>query len=417
MKNILVINGCFPPPYGGIGKWLSGVLPELATQGYHFHVIMQGTSNFSVFNSSNLKTYNMNPPEKLMWLWFSFYYSLVFFPDLFKRVFVFKLPLFESIDTLSYWGPVVDRVLKQDTTIDAIHFHDTPWSQGWIALLFGRRFKKRVLATTYGEVVPHRDPVRLIDDLSYKYKPFCRDVLERCDRVSSITKYCCSNLSFLDANLKKVYLTYPVYGLENFKIEVKREVRSLIQDRFNISPRDKIVLFVGQLQERKGPEVLAKAFISMLDKNSNLKLVFVGPDMGSGNAILQIFKEKGLERHLLITGTVSHDLLIGFYDFAKIFVFPTISKIECLGLSFIQAGAMKKAVIASNISGVPEVIRDGIDGLLFEPGNIDNLSLLLKNKLNDDDFLEFIGNNLYNRISDIFEESIVIDQLKKFYDF
>jgi glycosyltransferase involved in cell wall biosynthesis len=414
---VLVVNGCFPPPYGGIGKWLSGVLPYLTNEGYCFHVLMQGGGEYQHFEKDGLKTYSLSKPNKAQWIFFNIFYFIMFFPSIWRRVVRHKLPFLEAMDTLTYWGPGIEKILINNPSIDAIHFHDTPWSQGWVCSIFAQKYKKKLLGTTYGEVVPHRDPILLIDSESYKYKSFCKDVIDKCYRIASITKYCCSNLSFLEVNPRNVFLTYPVFGLEEFKKKIDKSIINQVKSSYGIQDASKIILFVGQLQPRKGGEVLAKALTPLLKDRPSVKAVFIGPDMGSGKEIQEIFKKAGVEKQLVLTGPVEKSVLLAFYELALAFVFPTVSKIECLGLSFVQAGAKRKAVVASNISGVPEVIEDGKEGLLFPPGDETKLKMILREILEGEIDLDYLGNNLYERIELIFNEEEITRQLKKFYDF
>ena len=53
------------------------------------------------------------------------------------------------------------------------------------------------------------------------------------------------------------------------------------------------------------------------------------------------------------------DVLPAYYAAADVFLFPTLTTIECLGLTFVQAMFSGTLVIATRIAGAPEVIRDG----------------------------------------------------------
>ena len=57
---------------------------------------------------------------------------------------------------------------------------------------------------------------------------------------------------------------------------------------------------------------------------------------------------------------------------SDIFVLPSVER-EGLGLAIIEAMAMRKPVIGSELGGIPEVIENGVNGLLFPPGDTDKL--------------------------------------------
>lgn len=144
--------------------------------------------------------------------------------------------------------------------------------------------------------------------------------------------------------------------------------------------------------------------------------VFVGPDYGFYDELKAIAKQTNLENQCLFPGAVSESDLFEFYSFADIFIFTTISKIECLGLVFVQAMLSDCAVIASTISGVPEVIKHSKNGLLFEPGNVDELTIQLKNLLDDNILKNKLKAGAKATVLKQFDEKIVLQQIKDFYN-
>ena len=67
---------------------------------------------------------------------------------------------------------------------------------------------------------------------------------------------------------------------------------------------------------------------------------------------------------------------------ADILAFPTLAQ-EALGRSAVEAMACGRPVVASRLGGLPWVVDDGVTGLLFEPGNIEDLAFQLRRLLDD----------------------------------
>src|SRR5690606_29167687 len=118
-----------------------------------------------------------------------------------------------------------------------------------------------------------------------------------------------------------------------------------------------VILFVGQLRPRKGADVLLRAAPAILETSPDAQFVFVGPDFGAGDDLRHLATEVGLHDRCFFPGAVDDDVVSHFMKAATVLVFPTVSEIECLGLVFVQAMAAGCPVVASRISGVPEVVR------------------------------------------------------------
>jgi len=83
------------------------------------------------------------------------------------------------------------------------------------------------------------------------------------------------------------------------------------------------------------------------------------------------------------------------------------SRSEAFGLVNIEAMAMGTPVVASRVGGIPEIVRDGVDGFLFEPGNDLELGDRLLEVLSDRELREQMGRNARRRFLEEFESSLV----------
>lgn len=414
---VLILNGCLPPPYGGIAKYLGYSLPILTAKGYKIWSVMPRNYSKSNYEEYVKKGINVIVPTEKRWKLIAIVLLFFkYFKWLWNRCFKYRLSLKEGLNDLYNWLPECDALLKaQIENIDIIHVYDAPWAQGWIGQILAEKYKKILMITTFGEVVPHDDPIVLLDEKSMKYKDFCRDVLSNYHKISSPTQYCASKLKFLGFNPKDVYITYHASEMEKFIVSPSEEEQLALFKKYPIIQGRRVILFVGQIQKRKGPDLLLRVAPNIIKQHPDCLFVFVGPDCGMLDELKSIASELGISNSCLFTGGIPDEEVYTFYHLAELFVFTTISQIECLGLVFVQAMFASCPVIVSNISGVPEVITHEVNGLLFEPGNKDQLEILILKLLNDKVLRDRLANRGFRDIITRFPETLIISQIEEFY--
>jgi len=146
-----------------------------------------------------------------------------------------------------------------------------------------------------------------------------------------------------------------------------------------------IIVYVGWLTKRKGPQVLLNAINSI--NHNKVKIFIVGPDHGLKEYLQFRIKEMSLQKSVFLLGKVNNDTLRKIYSLCDIFIFPTITNDEGFGLVAVEAMASGCIVIASNIAAIPEVVKDGVSGYLFEPNNHFDLADKINYVINSCDYL------------------------------
>jgi len=139
----------------------------------------------------------------------------------------------------------------------------------------------------------------------------------------------------------------------------------------NASARNNYLLYFGRLAEEKGVKILLEALTKTSDM---LKIAGEGPEEAKLKSLVTEFK---LENRVEFLGfKTGADLEILIRD-AKAIIIPSVWY-ENMPLNMLEAMAKQKIVIASNIGGMPEIINDGQNGLLFEPNNSVALAAKIK---------------------------------------
>ncbi len=157
-----------------------------------------------------------------------------------------------------------------------------------------------------------------------------------------------------------------------------REVRR----RYGIPESLRLVLFVGSLDRAhhfKGAGYLLRAFARMGDGGAGLMLV------GDGDlrpSLVALAETLGIARRVWFVGTVPHRDLPPCYAASDLVVLPSFPP-ESFGMVLIEAMACGRPVLAHSIPGVRSVVRDGEDGLLARPGDMDDLVEKMRALLED----------------------------------
>lgn len=141
------------------------------------------------------------------------------------------------------------------------------------------------------------------------------------------------------------------------------------------------ILFVGRLEKRKGLNYLLKAYQQVKKEVPDCRLIVVGP----GTRLRRQYQKKVAREDIegvTFVGQVSHDELPRYYQTADVFCAPATSH-ESFGIVLLEAMALGKPVVASNIEGYASVLSHGEEGLLSPPRDERGLSLALLTLLTD----------------------------------
>lgn len=141
------------------------------------------------------------------------------------------------------------------------------------------------------------------------------------------------------------------------------------------------ILCVGAVSRGKGIYVLLEAFNNLGRNNANLHFVGGGPDLEN------LREETRSLSNIYVHGFMRDEDLTNMYSSANITVEPTIFP-EDNPLVIIESFAFGTPVVASRINGIPDVIINGINGRLFEPGNSSELGDILRDLIDNRDKLE-----------------------------
>ena len=252
----------------------------------------------------------------------------------------------------------------------------------WLSGLVGMR-----LASEWG--VPHTTSFHTMAEMKRRGRPEESEVVQR---DSSETEIACSAESvvvwteqekeaivdYCDIEPGKVTVIPPGVDLGRFR------PMSQQQSREHLGYGDqKNILFVGRLEPLKGIDNLFRA-VASLENSESVTLSIVGGDANSEekNRLQAIASRMQLTDSVRFIGSVSQDELPIHYNAADVCVLP--SHYESFGLAALEAAACGRPVVASEVGGLPAIVKNGSTGFLVPPKQSDVMAERLCELLNDD---------------------------------
>jgi len=133
--------------------------------------------------------------------------------------------------------------------------------------------------------------------------------------------------------------------------------------------------FLGSFYAYEGLELLIEAFPALLERRPRLRVLLVG-EGPKEEALRRRVREIGVTDKILFPGRVPHSEVRRYYDLVDVLVYPRFAMRlteTVTPLKPLEAMAMGKLLVASNVGGHRELIRDGETGLLFEAGSASDL--------------------------------------------
>jgi len=144
-------------------------------------------------------------------------------------------------------------------------------------------------------------------------------------------------------------------------------------------PAGRRILWTNRLDPQKGFPVAVRAFARLADDLEDVVLIVAGE--GRDRDALELLGERDRARVVML-GTVPNDDLPTYHAAADVFVSPAVGQ-ESFGIVLVEAMAAGLPVIASDIPGYREVVRDGVDGILVPPHDANALATAIRRVLED----------------------------------
>ena len=288
------------------------------------------------------------PFHKKIWNSQFYLFKTRFFYWLFAFFAGFYLCLFKKIDTIVAQSPL---------------------TEGCLGVFLKKIFRKELIVEVHGDWIEavFLSKKRKFEKIQRKIVPILANFsLKRADKIRTISEYLTQQSKKIVSD--KSYFIFPTFtDLDMFLAEQDLEFKNYI-------------LFVGVLEEVKGLDWLIESFGKIKAEYPDFKLIIVGQGSEQKNLESKI-KSLELGERVEFKGKLSLKETKDIMKSCYCLVLP--SRSEGLGRVIMEAQALSKPTIGSNVGGIPGLIKNGQNGFLFQPNRPEELAEALRKLLKD----------------------------------
>ncbi len=169
-----------------------------------------------------------------------------------------------------------------------------------------------------------------------------------------------------------------------------------------ISPELTYVGIAARFDKVKGVDTFIKGAALSHRENPNLRFVIAGSGAEEEN-LKQLTKKLGMEKYITFLGFVTD--MYGFLNFIDINALT--SHCESFPYSMLEGAALKRPIIASRVGGIPELVKTGETGALFESQNEEDFKDKLLSLVSSKETIEKLGENIYKTVTEKFSSDVL----------
>lgn len=274
--------------------------------------------------------------------------------------------------------------------IKIIHIHGSSYHSFFrkrIFIFIGHAFKKKIIYHIHGAE---------FHVFSATHKKQVSSVLKRVDCIIALSQYW--------KNFFEKEFNHP-----NIKI-----LPNVIPDRLYSEKNIEYplhVLFLGALGHRKGIYDLLQVLAMHKDEFAGKLILHVGGN-GETDKVQHYIESEGIQHIVRFEGWVSGKKKIQLLESCHLYILPSYA--EGLPVSVLEAMSYQLPILSTPVGGIPEVVKDGINGFLDEPGNHEGLYRHICTFLNHPSLIKKMGDKSYEMVKPHFV-SEVKKQLENIY--
>jgi glycosyltransferase involved in cell wall biosynthesis len=208
---------------------------------------------------------------------------------------------------------------------------------------------------------------------------------------------------------EKIVKIYSGIDMDRFH-PVSEDTMNRHRKKWHIGAHDAVIGIVSKLWEGKGHTLLIEAFKKIKDEIQEARLVIVGEGY-LYHRLRTLVNDFNLNDSVLFTGfqTDVSEIIATF----NVAVLPSF--FEGMGRVLLEAMAMEKPVVASRVGGIPDLVENGVNGLLTTPGNVNELSDAIKRILRNKSLAANMGLAGREKVTDQFSANTMVRTLDSIY--
>ena len=212
-----------------------------------------------------------------------------------------------------------------------------------------------------------------------------------------------------------------LFGLDSTKFKIIYngvDVDKFIPEKETLNDNNTILYF-GTLIRKKGVLEIPHIFNELIRLNNRPELVLIGKDAkdpltgkSTWQMMKELFSEQALEK-VKYLGPIAYENIATYIQKSKVCIFPSYA--EAFPISWLEAMAMEKAIVASSIGWSSESIENGVSGYLVYPNHYRKYAEKINNLLSQPDLRKGIAKNARLRVETYFNQNILVERSIEFY--
>lgn len=277
-----------------------------------------------------------------------------------------------------------------DAKLDIVHIH-SPFSVGKAGLKYAKKHRIPCVATNHSQFKQ--------DFYKATKSPAITDIMLKA--IMKVFNACDENWS-VNGEVANVY---DEYGLKKHaKVVNNATDMTLIEDdsfkkdlraKHNISPNQKVLLFVGRLTALKNIFFILDSLVKLKNEKFDFKMLYIGSGQDESKLRKEI-EEKNMQDYVEVVGRISdRQQLAEYYNLADLFLFP--SMYDCASLVQIEAASQKTPTLFLKNSVTSDGIVDNVNGY-FADNDVAKFAERIKEIFTDEKTYKDVCENCYNQV-------------------
>lgn len=361
---LLVISEDFPPYPGGIAQWAYGVSTALARKGITVFLLTRYREAYPINNEqSNLHI---------------------------RFVYGKRWAQFRTV----YFRRAVREFLREIPDIETVVA--TTWNAA--------RGLKSIVSTERIRLITVLHGMEILRARSWWKKSLLLHTLHQSDHLIAVSTYTAQQVQKLDPLLQHKMSIFP-NGVDPERFRPGLDTSPILH-KYGIPNRRPILLTLARVIRRKGHDVVLRVLPLLLDKYPNLLYLICGPaDPAYRRELALLVEALNLQEHVFFIDYVPVEEVPLFYNLCDVYIMisreiPEQGDVEGFGITYLEANACGKPVIAGKSGGVQDAVVDGITGLCVDPDDHRAIANAIMRVLENRQFAALLGKNGRKRVEE-----------------
>jgi glycosyltransferase involved in cell wall biosynthesis len=248
--------------------------------------------------------------------------------------------------------------LIKEERIDIIHWHDLI-PGAWTTKMVSFSYKTPVVFTNHTSVF-----LQLFEKRLSRY--FLKLSIDHANAIIAPSRELYEKTKILSGRIRLWYIPNGVNVDKFSPLKKDNEKIKKIKEKYKIENDESVIFCPRRIVPKNGIRFLVKAIPLIKQKIGKFRVMITGSSNPEEESeILRIIKNDHTTNYVIFTGAVPNSEMPDYYMLSDVVVLPSL--IEATSISGLEAMALEKALVGTNVGGIPEIISDGENGIIVPP--------------------------------------------------